>query len=151
MSATLEDVLQPFQAAASAAHIVETEFSKEFDRELARRRREREFAFRRLGLVKALGKAACAESDEAAIAAQLSALRNELGWHETSAVKERALDAFLPVAKAIRSQFAPEDAKVCPSVPAAFAAFEAWYLKDTGQPFLALLDHEIPEMPLVDF
>ena len=151
MSATLEDVLQPFQAAASAAHLVETEFSKEFDRELARRRREREFAFRRLGLMKALGKAACTEADEEAIKAQREALRNELGWQEISAVKERVLDAFLPVAKAIRGHIAPEEGKECLPVPEAFAAFEAWYLKDTGQPFLALLDHEIPEMPLVDF
>jgi hypothetical protein len=147
----LDDVLQPFQAAASAAHIAETEFVKEFDRELARRRREREFAYRRLGLMKALGRAACTEADEDAIKAQFATLRSELGWHETSAVKERVLDAFLPVAKAIRGQIAPEEGKECPTVPEAFAAFEAWYLKDTGQPFLALLDHEIPEMPLVDF
>lgn len=148
---TLDDVLKPFQAAASAAHVAETEFAKEFDRELVRRRREREFAYRRLGLMKALAKAAGAPTDEEAIKAQRLALRGELGWHETSAIKERVLDAFTPVTKAVRSQLAPEEGKQCPSVPDAFAAFEAWYLKDTGQPFLALLDHEIPEMPLVDF
>jgi hypothetical protein len=147
MSASLEDVLQPFQAAASAAHIAETEFSKEFDRELARRRRQREFAYRRLGLVKELAKAAHAGTADSVIAA----LRAELGWHETSAIKNRILDAFKPVAEAVCSQVHAKDAEECKSIEEAFATFEAWYLKDTGQPFLALLDHEIPEMPLVDF
>jgi hypothetical protein len=147
MSASLEDVLQPFQAAASAAHVAETEFSKEFDRELARRRREREFAYRRLGLVKELAKAARAGTADSVV----TALRSELGWHETSAIKDRVLDAFKPVAEAVCSQFHAKDPKECRSIEEAFAAFEAWYQKDTGTPFLALLDHEIPEMPLVDF
>jgi hypothetical protein len=146
MSATIEDVLQPFQAAASAAHIAETEFSKEFDRELARRRRAREFAYRRLGLLKELAKAAQAGTAESVAVA----LRGELGWHETSAIKDRVLDAFKPVAEAVCSRFQAKDGEECKSIEQAFAAFEAWYLKDTGQPFLALLDHEIPEMPLVD-
>lgn len=146
MSATIDDVLQPFQAAASAAHVAETEFSREFDRELARRRRAREFAYRRLGLVKELAKAAHAGTTDLIVAT----LRSELGWHETSATKDRILDAFKPVAEAVRSHFHAKEGEECKSIEEAFAAFEAWYLKDTGQPFLALLDHEIPEMPLVD-
>ena len=152
MTPTPDDLLQPFAQAASAAHMAEAAHAKEFEAELARRKRAREFAFRRLNLIRALAEpAAAAGSGEVAVAGVLAALRLELGWFDDSPYKARILEAFRPVAEAMRLNLCPAEGQPCPPLLEAFAAFETWHQKETGTPFLALLDHEIPEMPLVDF
>ena len=150
----LDTLIKPFELAAEAAHRAEADHARQFEVELARRKRAREFAFRRLGLVRQLVKAAGGDGDEAAIAAQVDCLRAELGWHELSPAKEKIVAEFRKLASAIRACAAGKDAKskkAQPSIAAALAEFETWYEKETGAAFLALLDHEIPEMPLVDF
>jgi hypothetical protein len=148
-----DTLLKPFERAAEDAHRAEAEYAKQFEVELARRKRAREFAFRRLGLVRELVKAARANSDEAAIAAQVDCLRSEVGWHDLSPAKEKIVEEFRKLASAIHAN-AVVDAKgktPPPTIAVAFTDFETWYAKETGGAFLALFDHEIPEMPLVDF
>ena len=150
----LATLIEPFEKAAEAAHRAEADYARQFDVELARRKRAREFAFRRLGLVRELVKAAGGDSDEAAAAAQVECLRAELGWHDLSPAKERIVAEFRKLAAAIHACAAGKDGKgkkPLPTIAAAMAEFEQWYEKETGAAFLALLDHEIPEMPLVDF
>lgn len=150
----LDKLIKPFELAAQDAHRAEADYARQFEIELARRKRAREFAFRRLGLVRELVKAACGDSDEAAIAAQIDCLRTELGWHDLSPAKEKIVAEFKKLASVIHASTAVADAKRKkgrPTIAAALADFENWYEKETGAAFLALLDHEIPEMPLVDF
>lgn len=150
----LDELIKPFELAAEEAHRAEADYARQFESELARRKRAREFAFRRLGLVRELVKAACGDSDEAAVAAQVDCLRSELGWHDLSPAKEKTVAEFKKLASVIHTSAAGKDAKskkARPSIAVAFADFETWYEKETGAAFLALLDHEIPEMPLVDF
>ena len=152
MTPTPDDLLQSFAAAAAVAHMAEAAHATEFEAELAKRKRARDFAFRRLNLMRALAEpATAAGSEEAAVASVLAALKLELGWFEDSPYKLRMLDAFRPVAEARRAQLCPVEGQPCPPLIEAFTAFEIWCQKETGTPFLALLDHEIPEMPLVDF
>ncbi|MGQ0485022.1 MAG: hypothetical protein ACT4SY_06695 [Hyphomicrobiales bacterium] len=150
-----DKLIAPFELAAQEAHRAEADYARQFEIELARRKRAREFAFRRLGLVRVLIKSACGDSDEAAVAAQVECLRAELGWHELSPPKEKIVEEFKKLAAVIHaSAAAAGDAgskKRRPTIAAAFVKFEAWYEQETGAPFLALFDHEIPEMPLVDF
>lgn len=150
MKDPLEDLLKPFHAAASKAHVAEANFSREFERERARRKRDREFAFRRLGLIKALAAVANVKEEKESIEAQLAVLCNELGWFDVTDAKQKALDDFVPVARAIHGSFVRKRGGTKVSVTRAFSAFERKYEKATGKPFLALLDHEIPELPLVD-
>ena len=61
-----------------------------------------------------------------------------------------------PIAQAVWASVRPAapDSALAPlvvSVPDAFTTFEAWYEREIGSPFLTLLDHEIPETPVVDF
>ena len=152
MTLTPDDLVQPFAQAASVAHQAEAAHAKEFEAELARRKRAREFAFRRLNLMRTLAApAATAGSAEVAVAAVLAALRLELGWFDDSPYKARMLEAFRPVAEAMRAHLCPAEGQDCPPLPETFAAFETWYQTETGTAFLALLDHEMPETPLVDF
>lgn len=146
------EILAQFEAAAQKVHGAEQSFVKEFDAELARRRRERTFAYRRLGLVKELSAAALAgPTADAAVSAQLDCLCREVGWHDVTPAKKVILENFKGVAQSIRAHCTGEDAEGCAVPELAFTNFEKWYLAETGTPFLALLDHEIPEMPLVDF
>lgn len=141
-------LIKPFEQAAEAAHRAEGAYAKEFERELAQRRRAREFAYRRLGLIRELMTAARAETCEISVAAQCDCLRNELGWHDVSGAKDKVIAEFAKLATVIHANLAVGSGE---SIAEAFTAFEAWYENETGTPFLALLDHDLPEMPVVDF
>ncbi len=152
MTDDLAALAKPFERAAEDAHRAEAGYAKQFEAELATRKRAREFAFRRLGLMRELLKSAGGDDHGAAIAAQVSCLKTELGWHDLAPLKEKTLDEFRKLAAVIHACTGlSEGKKKPPDIAKAFAAFEAWYEAETGAPFLALLDHELPEMPLVDF
>ncbi|NYZ15190.1 hypothetical protein HL658_21840 [Azospirillum sp. RWY-5-1] len=145
-------------AAAKAAQAAEIAFRQSVADGIARHERQRQFAFRRLGLVKAVAAAvAGAETAEAATAVGAAALQRELDWHAETEARTRILDAFQAVTLAVWAESRPaddaaDDAAVEPvRVEDAIAAFEAWYETAIGQPFLALLDVEYPELPVVEF
>ena len=157
MNAAEPGFLALLEQAAVAAQQEEIRFRESIAAEIARRERERQFAFRRVGIAKAMARAAAgAETAEAAIIAQAAALRRELGWHGDSEPRKQALDAWAEVSRAVWHETrpateAPGAATDRPSVAEAMAAFEAWYVTRFGSSYLALLDQEMPEIPVVEF
>ncbi len=149
-------VLAALHEAAIAAQKAELAFRESIAAEMARRERERQFAFRRLEIVREMMRALTpAEGEDAAVAAQRAALKRELGWVGESEARRRILEAWLPVAAAIwHASPAAADKGAPPagtSVQAALATFEAWYEREMGTPFLALMDQEMVEIPVVEF
>jgi hypothetical protein len=151
--------LGALEAAAIAAQREELSFRESIAAEIARRERDRQFAFRRLNLAKSMAAVALtADTEELAIAGQAAALARELGWHETTEPRQKALVAWTPVAKAVWQEVRPAtDGSAAaadqskPAVSEALATFETWYAQEFGSSYLALLDHELPEIPVVEF
>lgn len=167
MTATEPAFLAVLARAATAAQREEIAFRDSISAEIARRERDRQFAFRRLDLARTMaGAIASAATPEDAVRAQLAALKADLGWHSETVARAKILSAWTAVAEAVwrhrplpaaaasdgsgataASPAGPEG----PSVEDAMAAFEAWYEAEHGQPFLALMDQDIPEIPVVEF
>lgn len=167
MTATEPAYIAALVRAATAAQREEIAFRDSISAEIARRERDRQFAFRRLDLARTMTSAiASAATPEDAVRAQLAALKADLGWHAETEARKKILSAWTAVAEAVwhhrplppaassDGAAAPEASAACPEGPTvedAMAAFEAWYEAEFGQPFLALMDHEIPEIPVVEF
>ena len=150
------------EAAAISAQKQEIAFRESIAAEMARRERERQFAFRRVGLMRQMVSAAAgAETEEQAVAAQALALRRELGWHSLTERRKQILEAWGNVSRAVWQAVRPiaESGDVAAnsgetaalSVASIIETFEAWYVTELGTSFLALLDQEMPEMPVVEF
>lgn len=155
MTADAPSFLSVLQDRATAAQAEEIRFRKSIAAEIEAREKARAYAFRRLGLMRAItAAAAAAENLEAARAAQLRTLTDELGWDGAAEAPGRALAAFTPVADAVWRALnpAPEGEEVSPGPDPveAFAIFEAWYAGAFGRPFLAILDQEPLEIPVVE-
>lgn len=145
------------EAAARAAQAEEIRFRKSIAEEIEARERARAYAFRRLGLMRTLIKAARGtDAPQAARAAQLQALAAELGWPPPGDDPPAALKAFEPVADAVWLALVPPpsgaqaEAPPLPAPAEALAAYEAWYRTAFGRPFLAILDQEPLEIPVVE-
>lgn len=149
--------------AAKAAQRAEIAFRKGIAAEIARHERDRQFAFRRVDLASRMAVAAQDRSarDEA-IAAQIAALRAELGWYGDTPERTRIIEAWNKVAEAIWRETHGGDggkagadagagAGAGASVAASMLAFEAWFETEFGKPFLELFDQEIEELPVVEF
>lgn len=157
------DFLDELATLAGAAQRSELDLRRDVALEIAQRERERQFAFRRLELARSMVRAARdADSEAVAVAAQIAALRNEFGWYGDSVERQRIVAEWRKVARAVSRSLGiaageaatepePEAEDESVSVRDALQAFEAWYRGELGSEFLALLDHEIPEMPVVEF
>lgn len=146
--------IEQLSVAATEAQRAESTFRDSFAREIARHERARQFAYRRLDIARTMTSAArSAEDANAAVAAQTKALKSEFGWYGDTARNRQISEAWRPVALAIWSSVAPgaSDRSTVVDVPAAMLAFEAWYENAFGQNYLVILDHEIPEIPVVEF
>jgi len=157
-----DDFLSTLRNAATAAQTEEISFRNNVGREIEKRERARQYAFRRLSIAELMAQAARGAADEElAIAAQTAILRAEFGWHGDTEPRRRIFAAWQPVARAIWAAVRPPptveaDASVPPSSPrpditVALAAFEAWYLAEFGSNYLAILDQEMQELPVVEF
>lgn len=157
MSTPRESYLAELEAIANAAQRSELEFRASVAAEVAKRERAREFAFRRLALARSMASALrSAKPEDDALLPQLAALKRELGWNTETDSRKSILEAWNGVARAIAERERPAkdgDNASAPSldVGKAFAVFEEWYLNRFRSEFLALLDHEIPEVPVVEF
>lgn len=164
MSPQSPPFLAEMERLATIAQNDELTFRQGIATEIARRERARQFAFRRVELVRLMaGAASSAETEDDAIVRQNAALCREFGWYGGSDRQARCLDAWRTVATAVwhhaaaarteprTPRPAPAEAGEAPSVHDALLAFEAWYETETGAPFLAALDHEMPEIPVVEF
>jgi streptogramin lyase len=142
------DFLQELDRLAREAQRQELLFRDEAAAGIARFERDRQFAFRRFNLAREIAAAVVesAGEDEALVGA-LGVLAREIGWSDESVARERLGDPVRPVAIAIWRASQGKEANVA----AAFADFEEWYASARGGPFLALLDREMPERPLVEF
>lgn len=144
-----------FDAAAKTAQAAEIAFRNNVANEIARHERTRQFAFRRLGLARdQLAAVSGAENEDAAAAAGAAALKRELDWHGETEHRARVLAAFRPVSLAVWAASKDDGAAAeaaNDAVNQAFAAFEAWHRDEVGTEFLAMLDQETPETPVVEF
>lgn len=146
------------ESVAAAAQRAEVAFRNNIAAEIERHERERQFAYRRVSIATAMAAAAkTAESEEQAVVAQADALKSEIGWHSDTERRQRVLDAWKAVAVAVWRELQPATAADAENPDAgalvrhAMVVFEAWYEAEFGVPFLAILDYEIPEMPVVEF
>ena len=154
-----EQFLAALSEAAIAAQQEEVSFRNNVAREIETRERARQYAFRRLSTAELmLAAARKADSEETAVAAQAAALRAEFGWHGESEAHKRIVGAWRPVALAVWEVMKPlpenadeADAQPLPDVAAALAEFERWYEAQFGTNYLAILDQEKQEYPVVEF
>ena len=131
----------------------------EFRRSIAARTKAlevgREFAFRRLNLMRAIAEAiASAENKETAVAGAKATLSGRLGWSSDSEARSEVLSRFAPVAQAMFLQLAPEeteDGQEPADAAKALAEFEAWYAATHPVTFWVLFENVMPETPRVDF
>lgn len=138
--------LETLTAVARSANAAELDHQREAALRAAELKRARAFAWRRVNLLRAVaGAMRGAEDAAAAEAAGTAALLREAGWGGAAEAERAAASRFLPVIAAIR---AAGEAEADPA--AALADFEAWYAAERGAPFLALMEREIVELPLVD-
>ena len=160
---TVESLIARLQADCTAAEANERAVRARVEAQVAAAETARAFAWRRLNALSDMAKAAAAEPErEAAIERQLVALFREIGWIETSLAElgegaQPLIDALRPIAEALHTQAHPAPAEEgkepepAADPIAAFRAFEAWYERERGQPFLKVYERYRPPTPLVEF
>ncbi|HRK17811.1 MAG TPA: hypothetical protein PK970_02545 [Hyphomicrobiaceae bacterium] len=154
MIASPPGFLSVLEQSAVAAQQEELRFRNSVAEEIAKRERERQFAFRRLEIANAMVRSATrAKTVEEAVQNQTVELRRELGWHGETEQRRKILDRWSKVATAVWLEMHPDTAgpRDSVSVKDAMLEFEAWYTGEFGSNYLALMDREIPEMPVVEF
>ena len=162
MPTATESLIARLQADCTAAEANERTVRASVEAQLKAAETERAFAWRRLNALADMAKAAANEPEpEASIERQLVALFREIGWVETSLAElgegaQPLIDKLRPIAEALHAQTHPAPAKDGEPAPvadpiAAFRAFEAWYARERGQPFLAVYERYVPPTPLVEF
>ena len=141
--------LEALRQAAEQSAAAEDGYRRDYARRIAALERDRAFAFRRFNLIRGLSETVAAAADEkTAVASALAVLRDKLGWVGDSEPRTATVRRFAAVVEAM---VAAKDGAVSADVPAALAAFEAWYADAYGSPFWVLFDHYMPETPRVDF
>ena len=141
-----QNYLDRLTAAAGAANMAEQEHAKAAAARAAELRAERAFAWRRLNLMRTIAAAVRDGEEAEAAAAGRAAFLAAVGWTGAAEAERAVAERFAPVAAAVRA--ATRDEPADPA--AALADFEAWYVAERGVPFLALMEREIIELPLVE-
>jgi hypothetical protein len=160
---TPESLIARLQADCTAAEAHEKSVRASVDAQIKAAETARAFAWRRLNALADMAKAAAAEPDrEASVERQLIALFREIGWVESALAElgdgaQPLIEALRPVTEALHAHAHPAPAKEGEE-PApitdpleAFRAFEAWYERERGQPFLGVYERYVPPTPLVEF
>lgn len=152
MNAAATAVVAEFEAAARAAQHAEEALRKRLAEEIARSERNRAFAYRRTNVVRTLAVASVGvETEEAALAAQRRAMREELGWTGPSAAYDAILERLQPLGRIVWQCACGAEAATSAAVHAELAAFEAWFESAHQKSFYVLFDQYVPEVPVVDF
>jgi hypothetical protein len=157
-----QSLIARLQADCTAAEANEKSVRASVEAQIKAAETARAFAWRRLNALADMAKAAAAEPErEASIERQLIALFREIGWIESALAElgnaQPLIEALRPVTEALHAQAYPAPAKEGEDpVPVAdpieaFRAFEAWYERERGQPFLAVYERYVPPTPLVEF
>jgi hypothetical protein len=146
--------LDDLEHAARRASVAEDALRREIAARVKALETERMVAFRRLNLMAAIVEAVAAAPDAAtAVGDAAAVLRDRLGWTDDSAVRERVVEAFGAVARAVATSLEEADREPTPAldVLAALAEFERWYAAGHPTAFWDLFDTYMPETPRVDF
>jgi hypothetical protein len=163
MPTVTESLIARLQADCTAAEAAERTVRASVEAQIKAAETARAFAWRRLNAMADMAKAAAAEPDrEVAVERQLAALFREIGWIETSLAElgegaQTLIEALRPVAEALHAQAHPapakegEEAAPVADPIEAFRAFEAWYERERGQPFLKVYERYVPPTPVVEF
>lgn len=165
MPASIDSLIARLQADCTAAETAERSIRASVDAQIKAAETNRAFAWRRLNALSDMARVAVSEPErEAAVERQLVALFRDIGWIENglSELGEGAqplIEALRPIAEALHAQAHPvpvaegEPAAAGPAADplAAFRAFEDWYARDRGQPFLQVFERYTPPTPLVEF
>lgn len=137
---------------AREASVAEEQFRKEAARQTEQLKNERVFAFRRLNLLRAIGRAVATAKDEAeAQGSGRSVFFREVGWNGATQAQRDVAEKFAPVILAIwnaaggHREVAEES-----SIPEKLAAFERWFEESRSTAFLNLMEREVVELPLVE-
>ena len=149
--------IQDLERAAREANVAEEAFRKDFARKVEALRLARAHAWRRLNLLRALGRELAGLPEEEAEAKGRAVFYRETAQTGATEAQREAAAAFAPVARAVweavRERGEGEEAGApaeTPDVRAALAAFEAWYGENRKGAFLDLMEREIVELPLVE-
>ncbi|WP_415184825.1 hypothetical protein [Phaeovulum sp.] len=152
MTTTFKECLDQLETQARDANRAEAQHQQEAARRTAELRMAREFAWRRLNLLRSLAATVRPEAEEEpALAAGRTALLREAGLNGATQAQRDLADRFAPVTRAVW-QATREDAdpSTINAVLPVLADFEAWHAADRGTPFLGLMERDIPELPLVE-
>jgi hypothetical protein len=133
-------------ATAKAASVAEQEHARQAAARAAELRADRAFAWRRLNLMRSVAAAVRDGEEGEAAAAGRAALFAAVGWSGATDAERAVADRFAPVVIEVRAGARDEPA----DPEAALADFEAWYAAERGAAFLALMEREIVELPLVE-
>ncbi len=160
MPASTDSLIARLQADCTAAETAERSIRASVDAQIKAAEIQRAFAWRRLNALSDMARAAASEPErEAAVERQLVGLFRDIGWIETGLAElgesaQPLIEALRPIAEALHAQAHPDpaaDAEPPVDPLAAFRAFEDWYARDRGQPFLQVFDRYTPPTPLVEF
>ena len=137
---------------AREASVAEEQFRKEAARQTEQLKNERVFAYRRLNLLRAIGRAVATAKDEAeAQGSGRSVFYREVGWNGTTQAQRDVAEQFTPVILAIWNAAGPDrEVDEESSVPETLAAFERWFEESRSTAFLNLMEREVVELPLVE-
>ena len=137
---------------AREASAAEEQFRKEAAKRAEQLKNERVFAFRRLNLLRAIGRAVAAAKDEGeAQRSGRDALFREVLWSGVTPPQQEAAERFTPVILAVWAATGPNrESEDGASVADAMAEFESWFEENRNTAFLNLMEREVVELPLVE-
>lgn len=144
-------LLDELSARASEAGVAEQQYQKEVARRVAELKEARAFAWRRVNLLRAIAAAVKDAKDaEQATAAGRKCFYREVGWNGATQNQREVCEGFEPVVLAVWTATREENPGDADKVEQAFDEFETWYVETRQSPFLALMERDIVELPLVE-
>jgi len=150
--------MKDLEQAARNANVAEDAFRKDFARKVEELRRARAHAWRRLNLLRVLGRELAGLPEEEVEAKGRAVFYRETAQNGATEPQREAAAQFAPVVLAVWQAVreVPEDetgagaGEPAPDVRAALATFEDWYAANRNGVFLDLMERDIVELPLVE-
>jgi len=158
---TLTAYLDELERTAHAVSAAEERYRREAAARFRELEQERAFAFRRLNLMRTVTAAVAGIEEEAeALTAGGAAFLRELDWTGATESQRQTLERFRPVILAAwrlaraghetDGETGNGDAADGDALARELAAFEQWFAGVRNTPFLAVMEREIVELPLVE-
>lgn len=137
---------------AKEANVAEDEFRRNIAKRIKELEEQRAFAFRRMNLMKSVAHAVTNAKDEDEAKAKASeAFLAELDWTGGSQFQRDVVAKFMPVALALwESSKLEAKADDVAKIAGELADFEEWFAQQRETPFLAVMEKQMVELPLVE-